>query len=82
MTSYQFLQLPDDKKYDAVWQQGFRVAGRTFGGHRIILYQLDSFYVEVFFNQISSCIVNFYCFSNTDFLEPYLVDIDLDYLLS
>jgi hypothetical protein len=43
----------------------------------VLLYQLDSFYVEVFYNKTHNYISKLNGFDDTDLLEPYLKKIEI-----
>jgi hypothetical protein len=43
-----------------------------------LLYQVNSFYVEVYYNKEYNPIKKFRSFSSTDELNPYLEQIDLN----
>ena len=43
----------------------------------VVLYQLDGFYVEVFFDANAARQVTFRTFTDTDDLNPYLLEIDI-----
>lgn len=45
--------------------------------HKILLYQIDGFYVEVYYNKEHNDIRKFRSFSSTNQLDPYLGQIDL-----
>lgn len=47
----------------------------------IVLYQLEGFYVEVFFDSYKSAEAKFRCFESTGELEPYLRTIDISPLV-
>lgn len=47
MTLYQFLELDEMEQAEAVWDATM-IANRDDGEHRILLYQIDTFYVEVY----------------------------------
>lgn len=47
MTLYQFLAMDEMEQQEAIWE-GVHIADREDEEHRILLYQIDSFYVEYF----------------------------------
>jgi hypothetical protein len=49
MTLYQFNALNEIEQAEAVWD-GVFVGDREDEEHRILLYQIDSFYVEVYYD--------------------------------
>ena len=53
------------------------IAGRDDGEHKILLYQLGSFYVEVFYHPRRNMITHYRGFDNMDELDVYLNSNDL-----
>ncbi len=80
MTLHQFKSLPDFEQAEAVWQ-GTLLSCRENGFYRIVLYQVDSFYVEVFYHKTANVILGFRPFSGTKLLEPYLGKINIREIL-
>ena len=48
------------------------VAGRDESVFKVLLYQLNSFYIEVYYNKIHHYISELKPFDSTDQLDPYL----------
>jgi hypothetical protein len=65
------------EQQEALWDKGVHIDERQESPYRIILYQLDSFYVEVFYHMEHNHIHRFRSFSSTDQLQPYLNKIKL-----
>ncbi len=61
--------------------RGSFLAERTDGPFRIMLYQLESFYVEVHFFNLYSKVAFFSAFDTVENLEPYLQSIDVSGML-
>lgn len=57
------------------------VAERTDGPFRIMLYQLDDFYVEVYFFKLYNKAALIKGFDDTAYLEPYLATVNISGLL-
>lgn len=76
MTLYQFKALSDFEQAEAVWK-GTLLGRREDGFYRVLLYQIDSFYVEVYYHKTANVILRFSPFSTTELLEPYLQQINL-----
>ncbi|TSJ38912.1 hypothetical protein FO440_20660 [Mucilaginibacter corticis] len=74
LTFYDFNALSDAEKADAVWQGTF-LADREENGLAVQLYTVNSFYVEVFYDQLENKLVRFHAFSSKNFLVPYLAHI-------
>jgi hypothetical protein len=57
------------------------ISGRSDNQHMILLYQLNNFYIEVYYHKKYNYISDFHAFEDTDQLEPYLrkIEISLTY---
>ena len=82
MTLYQFSVLTENEKTAIVWNEGDFVGDRKENNLSILLYQLQSFYVEVFYFGKENKISRLRSFSSTDQLEPYLGKIDISELFT
>jgi hypothetical protein len=80
MTLYEFNQLDEMEQAEALWN-GVFIADREDDEHKILLYQIDGFYVEVFYHKEYNVIRRFRSFSSTNPLDPYLDKIDIQALL-
>jgi len=76
MTLYQFNQLDEMEQAEAVWS-GTHIADRQDKEHNILLYQIDGFYVEVYYHREYNVIRKLRSFSSVTQLEPYLNQIDI-----
>jgi hypothetical protein len=65
------------KQAEALWKHGVHISERQDGEYRLILYQIDSFYVEVWYHTEGNDIRKFRTFSSTTQLEPYFKNIDI-----
>ena len=77
MTIYKFNRLDAVNKVDALIHHSVLIDKRTDAGHRILLYQLDSFYVEVYYDIEYNKISKIKSFSSTSLLKAYLLKIDI-----
>ena len=77
MTFYQFKALSAYKQYQYLRKRGVMIAQRITTAYKFLLYQIDSFYVELKYNLIETKIEVIKCFSDTKDLDPYLGDIAL-----
>lgn len=77
MTLTEFLQLDYQGRLQAA-ERGVCVGGRQEGEYMVLLYQLYSFYIEVFYHKQYSYISALHGFDDLDCLEPYLQKIELD----
>jgi len=76
MTLSEFRALDEIEKQAAIWQ-GVHVGTRYDEHHSILLFQVDSFYVEVFYHRELSIIRRYRPFARTEPLYPYLRQIDI-----
>jgi hypothetical protein len=63
---------------DVICREGVFISERTEDDNLVVLYAVGTFYVEVFYRNADSEIVKFRSFQSTQFLEPYLQQIDID----
>ena len=78
MTLYQFIALDEMEQAEAVWD-GVFIADREDEEHKILLYQIEAFYVEVYYHKKYNVIRKFRPFSSTKQLAPYLSQIKLPF---
>lgn len=71
MTLYQFNLLNETEQAEAVWS-GVHFGERQDEEHSILLYQVDSFYVEVYYHSENNVVSRMRGFSSTEQLTPYL----------
>jgi hypothetical protein len=68
-------------KKQLLFAHGVYLACRPDGDFIILLFQIDSFYVEVYVDREEEEIGYIRAFSSTEFLAPYLKRIDISGLL-
>lgn len=78
MTLYQFNDLDELEQHEAVWNNGVMVGDRIDGVHRIVLYQLFSFYVELYYHMEFNVLRRLRSFSSTDCLDAYINQFNLN----
>jgi len=81
MTFLQFKSLSPYRQFEILTQKGVKIADRITTAYKFLLYQIDSFYVEVKSNLFESKIEAIKCFFDTKELDPYIEDITLTDLL-
>jgi hypothetical protein len=72
MTLYQFIALDEMDKQEALWEEGTHLADREKGKYKILLYQIEGFYVEVFYHKEYNVLRGYRPFNSTEQLAPYL----------
>jgi hypothetical protein len=78
---YEFQLLPGSEQLDLLQQSGCYVGKRRENNLTVLLYQLDVFYVEVFYAKYRCFIKRIHCFRSTAYLDPYLEQIDVEHLV-
>jgi hypothetical protein len=71
-----FLALDYTGQMEAT-SNGICVAGRDENFFKVLLYQLNDFYIEVYYHKFYNYISEFIAFDSTDKLDPYLKRISL-----
>ncbi len=80
ITLYEFNSLNDNEKHEAIMENASYVADRIENHSKVLLYQFDNFYVELFYASWSNAIIKFKSFVSQDLLAPYLDQINLNEL--
>lgn len=81
MTLYQFSVLSEDEKTALVWNEGDFVADRWERNCYILLYQVFSFYVEIWYERDLNQIKKLRSFNSTNQLKPYLEEINISEII-
>ena len=81
MTLQHFKALTQNKQSKKLLTEGVCVADRKTDEVQALLFQIDSFYVEVFFNGDGDEVLFSRSFEDVEDLEPYLQDIDLSRII-
>lgn len=76
MTLYQFNALDEMEQAQTAWE-GTHLGNRSHENFDVLLYQVDSFYVEIFYEREFNTIAKLRSFSSTDQLTPYFSQIDI-----
>ena len=82
MTLYQFNVLSEDEKAAVLWSKGDIVGDSIENNFSILLYQIRSFYVELYYSGKENKISRLRSFSSTNQLEPYLGKINISELFT
>jgi len=81
MTLQDFQLLPEARQIDELYQSAVYLGKRKQASSIILLYQLESFYVEVYYRKYRSHVRHLHCFESTELLDPYLEQIDVENLV-
>lgn len=71
MTHHHFNSLTEMQQIEAILVYGVLIGERNDEKHRILLYQIDDFYVESYFDLTSHKKIRDKGFVSTDLLAPY-----------
>jgi len=79
MSSEDFLQLTYDEQVDLLTTDGIYIGKRGLRPQVSVLYQLDTFYVEILYKKYRLHISSIRCSTSTAILDPYfeLLDVPL-----
>jgi hypothetical protein len=80
MKSRKFKCLNKKQKISSLLRFGSFLAERKLGPFKIMLYELNSFYVEAYFLSWRKDVFFFNVFESVENLQPYLKKIDLSEL--
>lgn len=82
MTEFSFQLLERQQQLEAIQTQGVYVGKRYVGEMTVILYQLESFYVEIYYRSYRKFIDFLKYSSSVEILQPYLAQIDVNELVN
>ena len=77
-----FQQLNAAEQEQALWEHGVFLDERQVQHFKVLLYQMASFYVEVYYDKTISEVTRLKSFTSTTLLQPYLDKIDVTGILS
>jgi hypothetical protein len=77
MTLDHFNKLDDIKQEEILIEEGVLIADRVYRGFKILLFQVNKFYVEAYYNLYYNVVQGVHSFENTDHLDPYLKKISI-----
>lgn len=80
MTLRYFQKLSQNVQCRELVENGTCIGERQYGEAPVLLFQVDHFYVEVYFNPHTGDVACSRCFEDTEELQPYLQHIDLSEL--
>jgi hypothetical protein len=81
MLLHQFKYEEKARKKEMLFENGIYLTNRFIKDFQILLFQINSFYVEVYVDREEEEIGYMRAFSNTDDLQPYLDKIDISGLV-
>jgi hypothetical protein len=79
LVEFQLLQIQD--QISTLYKHGVYIGKRKRGHLTILLYQIESFYVEVVYRMYRRHIAKIKCSESTVVLDPYLEQIHVEHLV-
>ena len=73
----EFINLPQELQFETLHQHAVYVGKRKKGQQPVVLFQLHSFYVEVYYEQYRKIIDHIITTDSADILQPYLEQINI-----
>lgn len=80
MTQFEFQLLTEQEQVGQLYEEGVYIGKRKINNRAVLLYQLDSFYVEVYYLSYRRKVQKIRCSGSTSLLDPYLEQIDVELL--
>ena len=85
MTLIQFDQKNENEQRELIKSRGVFMGSRMKGENKILLYQVDAFYIELFYHRLEEIRVPIRLlrtFEGVEYLDPYLKKIDIRMLFA
>lgn len=73
ITCQEFLQFTEDEKADLIKLDGVYIGKTTKSKQTVLLYQLEDFYIEIYYRIFRSEIDHFECTKDTSVLDEYFL---------
>jgi hypothetical protein len=81
MTLYDFSLLTRSEQIDVLYRHGVYIGKSKKTVHTIVLYQIDTFYIEIIYKKYRCFVDRVHAFNSTAGLDAYLEDIDVEELV-
>lgn len=81
MMLIEFRQLPEAEQMSIIRKSGVYIGKRRLPGITVLLYQVESFYVEVFYTKYRHSIAKVNYTEYTGILDPYLEQIEIELMV-
>ena len=82
ITLFDFQFFSKMEKLEALCEYAVHLCERPHKELRIVLYQINNFYVEVRYSKPDNTVIEFQTSMSTKLVEPYLQQIDISYLIA
>lgn len=77
MTLYEFNMLDEQNRFQTVWDSGKYLDTVSVDGQKIVLYAIDKFFAEVYYDQNNNKIVDLKTFKYGHSLDTYSGHFDM-----
>ena len=77
LSKQEFDLLPRDQKIDTILDRGKYMHWKKEGAHNILLYRLNSFYVQLFLLRSTGKILKLQAFSSSEGLLEFLNEVEI-----
>ncbi|MBC7510085.1 MAG: hypothetical protein H7320_15265 [Ferruginibacter sp.] len=77
MTLYQYNDLDELEQHETLWEHGVMIGERVEGEYKLILYQIFTFYIELYYHIENNVLHRLRTFSNTELLKDYINQFSL-----
>ena len=82
MSSFEFRLLSEAEQVRLLYNEGIYLGKRKAGRKIFLLYQVEGFYIEILYRVYRRVIEQIRICETTAVLDPYLEQIDVEYLVS
>jgi hypothetical protein len=82
MKMFDFSLLDMEDQLDLLYKEGVFVGKIRKNNVFKVLYQYNSFYVEISYRKYRYSIQDMRCFESTEHLDPYLTKINIEFLIN
>jgi hypothetical protein len=72
-----FMEWEDDQQFDVLHRDGVYIGKRKEGTQTVVLFQLYSFYVEIYYKHYRRLVDRTIATDNADILHPYIDQINV-----
>jgi hypothetical protein len=73
----EFMDLPEELQFEVLHKHGVYVGKRKWNQLTVVLFQLNEFYVEVYYKQYRKIIDHLITSDQMEILQPYLDQIQI-----
>lgn len=82
MRLIEFQSLSQDKQINILYRQGVYVGKKKENGITKLLYQLESFYIELIYLKYRRSVHKLHVTDSAAILDPYLEQIEVEYFVN